>query len=141
MECVKRVFTMFCYLLDTSKIKKLFRYTKNHMNWILWKKYTFKMNKEKWDYVQFVFLDFIGTYKRTNEIKNTRQFVFLSISFVEGKESVCRVHPCIWPKLWRRGDRSWISELLSFLFSLFFGEKYCREWDFWWICNTRQWPI
>ena len=22
-ECVKRVFTMFCYLLDTSKIKKI----------------------------------------------------------------------------------------------------------------------
>ena len=39
------------------------------------------MNKEKWDYVQFVFLDFIGTYKRTNEIKNTRQFVFIVFPF------------------------------------------------------------
>ena len=27
------------------------------------------MNKEKWNYVQFVFHDFIGTYKRKNEIK------------------------------------------------------------------------
>ena len=39
------------------------------------------MNKEKWDYVQFVFLDFIGTYKRTNEIKNTRQCVFIVFPF------------------------------------------------------------
>ena len=43
------------------------------------------MNKEKWDYVQFVFLDFIGTYKRTNEIKNTRQFVFIVFPFDTNK--------------------------------------------------------